>query len=86
MVRSACRYAGRVPAAGRLPAEVQQAIEARLAAKALGPQALVIVKNSAVNAVTVLLNGSGQAGSVGDRVKLPSGISSATYRTRLRPR
>ena len=58
-------YAGRVPAAGRLPAEVQQAIEARLATKALGPQALVIVKNSAVNAVTVLLNGSGQAGSAG---------------------
>ena len=49
-------YAGRVPAVGRLPAEVQQAIEARLAEKALGPQALVIVKKSAVNAVTVLLN------------------------------
>jgi protein involved in polysaccharide export with SLBB domain len=58
-------YAGRVPAAGRLPAEVQQAIEARLAEKALGPQALVIVKNSAVNAVTVLLTESGQASSVG---------------------
>jgi polysaccharide export outer membrane protein len=48
-----------------LPAEVQQAIEARLAEKALGPQALVIVKKSAVNAVTVLLNESGQASSVG---------------------
>ena len=58
-------YAGRVPAAGRLPAEVQQAIEARLAEKALGPQAVVIVKNSAVNAVTVLLTESGQASSVG---------------------
>jgi len=58
-------YAGRVAAAGRLPAEVQQAIEARLAEKALGPQALVIVKKSAVNAVTVLLNESGQASSVG---------------------
>ena len=58
-------YAGRVPAAGRLPAEVQQAIEARLAEKALGPQVLVIVKKSAVNAVTVLLNESGQASSVG---------------------
>ncbi len=46
-------YAGRVPAAGRFPAEVQQAIEARLAEKALGPQALVIVKKSAANAVTV---------------------------------
>ncbi len=58
-------YAGRVPAAGRLPAEVQQAIEARLAEKALGPQALVIVKKSAVNAVTVLLTESGQARPVG---------------------
>jgi polysaccharide export outer membrane protein len=58
-------YAGRVPAAGRLPAEVQQAIEERLAEKALGPQTLVIVKNSAVNAVTVLLTESGQASSVG---------------------
>jgi polysaccharide export outer membrane protein len=56
-------YAGRVPAAGRLPAEVQQAIEARLAGKALGPQALVIVKKSAANAVTVLLNESGQESS-----------------------
>jgi polysaccharide export outer membrane protein len=58
-------YAGRVPAAGRLPAEVQQAIEARLAGKALGPQVLVIVKKSAANAVTVLLNESGQESSVG---------------------
>jgi polysaccharide export outer membrane protein len=48
-----------------LPAEVQQAIEARLAEKALGPQTLVIVKNSAVNAVTVLLTESGQASAVG---------------------
>ncbi len=58
-------YAGRVPAAGRLPAEVQQAIELRLAEKALGPQALVIVKKSAANAVTVLLNEFGQVSSVG---------------------
>jgi polysaccharide export outer membrane protein len=46
-------YAGRVPAAGRSPEEVQQTIEARLAEKALQPQALVIVKKSHVNAVTV---------------------------------
>jgi polysaccharide biosynthesis/export protein len=46
-------YAGRVPAAGRTPAEVQQTIEARLAEKALQPQALVIVEKSAANAVTV---------------------------------
>jgi polysaccharide biosynthesis/export protein len=58
-------YAGRIPAAGRLPTEVQQTIEARLAEKALGPQALVIVKKSAANAVTVLLNESGQVSPVG---------------------
>jgi polysaccharide export outer membrane protein len=46
-------YAGRVPAAGRTPTEVQQTIEAVLASKALQPQALVIVKNSDANAVTV---------------------------------
>jgi polysaccharide export outer membrane protein len=46
-------YADRVPAAGRSPAEVQQTIESRLAEKALEPQALVIVKKSAANAVTV---------------------------------
>src|SRR5271165_4941523 len=58
-------YAGRIPAAGRLPTEVQQTIEARLAEKALGPQSLVIVKRSAANAVTVLLNESGQVSPVG---------------------
>jgi polysaccharide export outer membrane protein len=46
-------YADQVPAAGRTPAEVQQTIEALLASKALQPQALVIVKKSAANAVTV---------------------------------
>jgi polysaccharide export outer membrane protein len=46
-------YAGRIPAAGRSPAEVQQTIEARLAEKALQPQALVIVEKSAANSVTV---------------------------------
>src|ERR1700730_285827 len=46
-------YADRVPAAGRSPAEVQQTIEERLAQKALEPQALVIVKKSAANSVTV---------------------------------
>jgi polysaccharide biosynthesis/export protein len=46
-------YAGRVAVTGRTPAEAQQAIERLLAGKALDPQALVIVKKSAVNAVTV---------------------------------
>jgi polysaccharide export outer membrane protein len=61
-------YAGRIPAAGRSPEEVQRTIEARLAEKALEPQALVIVKKSSVNAVTV-------AGEVvsGARVQLSPG-------------
>jgi polysaccharide biosynthesis/export protein len=46
-------YAGRIPVAGRSPEEVQRMIEARLAEKALEPQALVIVRQSSVNAVTV---------------------------------
>ncbi|MBO0736914.1 MAG: polysaccharide export protein [Alphaproteobacteria bacterium] len=46
-------YAGRIPVAGRSPAEVQHTIEARLAGKALEPQALVIVRKSPANAVTV---------------------------------
>jgi polysaccharide export outer membrane protein len=46
-------YAGRITAAGRVPDEVQHTIEARLAEKALEPQALVIVRKSAANAVTV---------------------------------
>jgi polysaccharide biosynthesis/export protein len=55
-------YAGRVPAAGLSAEQVQQTIEARLANKALQPQALVIVQKSAVNAVTVLLNETGGGG------------------------
>ena len=46
-------YAGRIPAAGRSPAEVQQTIEARLAKRALQPQAIVVVVKSFVNTVTV---------------------------------
>jgi len=41
------------PGGRRSPAEVQQTIEERLAQKALEPQALVIVKKSAANSVTV---------------------------------
>lgn len=54
-------YAGRIPAAGRSPEEVQQTVERRLAGKALDPQALVIVRLSAANAVTV--NGEVVAGA-----------------------
>ena len=57
-------FAGQVPAAGRTPAEVQQTIEALLASKALQPQALVIVKKSTANTVTV-------AGEVVPGARLP---------------
>jgi polysaccharide export outer membrane protein len=67
-------YAGRIPAAGRLPTEVQQTIEARLARKALEPQALVIVTKSAANAVTV----AGEAGLAQVAAVAGQGIDSAT--------
>jgi polysaccharide biosynthesis/export protein len=46
-------YAGRVPAAGRTPREVQQTIVERLADKAIEPQALVTVVDSVSNTATV---------------------------------
>jgi len=57
-------FAGQVPAAGRTPVEVQQTIETLLASKALQPQALVIVKKSTANTVTV-------AGEVVPGARLP---------------
>ena len=71
-------YAGRVPAAGRSAEQVQQTIEARLANKALQPQALVIVQKTAANAVTVLLNETG-GGSRGG----PGGTSIGTVASNL---
>jgi polysaccharide export outer membrane protein len=46
-------FAGRVPAAGRLPLEVQRSIEERLAEKAIEPQVIVTVIRSLANTVTV---------------------------------
>ncbi len=46
-------FADRVPAAGRLPVEVQKAIENRLAEKAIEPQVIVTVTKSLSNSVTV---------------------------------
>jgi len=57
-------FAGQIPAAGRTPVEVQQTIETLLASKALQPQALVIVKKSTANTVTV-------AGEVVPGARLP---------------
>ena len=61
-------YAGRIAAANHTPAEVQRQIERLLAAKALDPQALVVVRPSAANSVSV-------AGEVvgGKRVPLSPG-------------
>lgn len=46
-------FAGRVPVAGRSPVEVQNTIEARLAEKAIQPQAIVTVVRSVSSSVTV---------------------------------
>jgi polysaccharide export outer membrane protein len=46
-------FAGRVPVAGRLPTEVQRAIEQRLAEKAIEPQVIISVTKSLANSVTV---------------------------------
>ncbi len=46
-------FAGRVPAAGRTPLQVQQEIQQRLADKAIEPQAIVTVTKNVANTVTV---------------------------------
>jgi polysaccharide biosynthesis/export protein len=46
-------FAGRVPAAHRLPVEVQHTIEQRLSGKAIEPQAIVSVTKSVTNTATV---------------------------------
>ncbi len=61
-------YGGRIPVAGRTATDTQHLIEQRLSGKALDPQALVIVKQSLANSVTV----SGEV-IAGARVPLASG-------------
>jgi polysaccharide biosynthesis/export protein len=46
-------YAGRVPAAGRTPLEVQHEIEQRLAGKAIEPQVIVTIASSITDTATV---------------------------------
>ncbi len=46
-------YGGRIAAAGRTPAEVERTIERRLAPRAHDPQAVVVVKRSLANSVSV---------------------------------
>ena len=47
-------YAGRIQAAGRLPAQIQQEIESLLANRAIEPQAVITVIESRANQVAVL--------------------------------
>lgn len=61
-------YAGRLAIAGRTPQEAEHLIEKRLAAKALDPQALVFIKHSAANSVSVAGESVG-----GKRVELSPG-------------
>jgi len=61
-------YAGRIAVAGRTPAEVERTIRHALAHKALDPQALVIVRQSAANSVAVAGEAIG-----GKRVQLSPG-------------
>jgi len=61
-------YAGRVPAAGRTPLQVQNTIEQRLAEKFIEPQALVTVARTVSNSVTV----SGEE-VAGERIPLSVG-------------
>jgi polysaccharide biosynthesis/export protein len=59
-------YAGRVPAAGRTPLQVQQTIDKRLADRAIEPQAIVSVTKSVSSVATV----SGEGVMTGSRVPL----------------
>ncbi|TYO90515.1 polysaccharide biosynthesis/export family protein [Oceanicella actignis] len=86
-------YAGRIRAAGRTPRQVERAIEAALAGKAIEPQALVTRQESPVSAVTVLgdaANGGGRVAlaGVGERVldviAAAGGLRAAPHRTLVR--
>lgn len=60
-------YAGRVEAAGRTPAEVEQTVLQRLTGKAIEPQALVTVSRNLSNSVTV-------TGEVTNGARLPLSV------------
>jgi polysaccharide export outer membrane protein len=51
-------FAGRVPVAGHTPLQVQNAIQERIAEKAIEPQVIVTVVNTVTNIVTVTGEGS----------------------------
>jgi polysaccharide export outer membrane protein len=85
-------FAGRIAVAGRLPVDVQRAIERRLAGKAIDPQAIVSVTHSVNNTATV--TGEVVKGAVvplslkGDRlldlVAMAGGAKTPVYETSIR--
>ncbi len=85
-------FAGRIQVAGRLPVEVQRAIEHRLSGKAIDPQAIVTVTRSVSNTATV--SGDAVSGArvplspKGDRlldlVAAAGGAHTPVYETALR--
>jgi polysaccharide biosynthesis/export protein len=85
-------YAGRIPAAGRTPREVQREIVDRLADKAIEPQALVNVVDSVSNTATVegeVVNGARlQLSLNGDRlldlIAEAGGAKAPVYQTYVR--
>lgn len=85
-------YAGRVPAAGRTPLQVQQTIEQRLSERVIEPQAIVTVTKSASDSVTVSgeqVSGARVPLSVGgdrllDVIAAAGGSKSPLYETSVR--
>lgn len=85
-------YAGRVPVAGKSPLAVQRDIEARLAGKAIEPQAIVSVTKTVTDTATVegeVVNGARVPLSVGgdrllDLIAAAGGAKSPVYATFVR--
>ena len=85
--------AGKIPARGRSPEDVGEAVVAALEGKAIEPQVLVTVKESPVSAVTVIGDAANQPGrvplaGVGERVldviAASGGASVPAHRTLVR--
>lgn len=85
-------YAGRVPVAGKSPLAVQRDIEARLAGKAIEPQAIVSVTHTVTDTATVegeVVSGARVPLSVGgdrllDLIAAAGGAKSPVYATFVR--
>ena len=85
-------FAGRIPAAGKSPLQVQHEIEQRLAGKAIEPQVIVTVAKSVTNTATVsgeVVNGARIPLSVGgdrllDLIAAAGGAKAPVYQTFVR--